>query len=267
MPFDVVKPRAGQVPLLLSVPHCGTGIPDSLRDQYDAKMIKHIDDTDWFVDRLYGFAGSLGIKTIRAKYSRWVIDLNRTADGEPLYNDGRVITSLCPTTDFNNLPIYLDGGPDQDEINQRINNYYTPYYDRIRSELAELKTQYKHVLFFDAHSIRQFVPGIRQEKFPDLILGDADEKTAGHQIIESAFSSLAGTDYSFSHNHPFKGGNLTRTFGEPGKNIHALQLEMSKLVYMNDDETRYDESRANKVRQDLWHLFESLIGTLNQMNR
>lgn len=267
MCFEIINPQSDSVPILVSVPHCGTDIPSSIRDQYDPEMIAAIDDTDWFVDQLYDFVGELGIKMVKAKYTRWVIDLNRNAESKPLYNDGRVITALCPTTNFNDKSIYLNDGPTQEEINRRISSYYYPYYDQIRLELTKLQKQFKHVLFFDAHSIRQLVPGIRSEKFPDLILGDVDEKSADERVVKTAMNVLSNTSYSFSHNHPFKGGNLTRTFGQPQKNIHALQLEMAKTVYMDDSETLYHQERASLVRQDLKRLFESLIGTLNEMNQ
>lgn len=267
MAFEIIDPNKNQVPILVSVPHCGTEIPESIRDQYDPEMIASIDDTDWFVDQLYDFVGDLGIKMIKAKYSRWVIDLNRNAESKPLYNDGRVITALCPTTNFNDKNIYLKEGPTQEEINRRISSYYYPYYDQIRLELTKLQKQFKHVLFFDAHSIRQHVPGIRAEKFPDLILGDVDTQSADKNIIESAVKVLSNTPYSFQHNLPFKGGNLTRTFGQPEKNIHALQLEMAKTAYMDNSEMTYDPSRANLIRQDLNQLFESLITTINHMNQ
>lgn len=267
MPFEIISPTQPQVPILVSVPHCGTEIPESIRSQYNPDMIASIDDTDWFVDQLYDFAPELGIKMIKAKYSRWVIDLNRTADSTPLYNDGRVITALCPTTNFNDEPIYFKEGPDQEEINRRISSYYYPYYDQIKLELTKLQKQFRHVLFFDAHSIRKYVPGIREEKFPDLILGDADEKAADSKIIHTCEKMLSNTGYSYSHNHPFKGGNLTRTFGQPDKKIHALQLEMAKTVYMDDSETRYDQNRADKIRKYLQVMFGELINALNEMNQ
>lgn len=267
MSFEIILPKTEQVPILVSVPHCGIEIPEVLRSQYDPEMIKAIDDTDWFVDQLYSFVSELGIKMIKAKYTRWVIDLNRTADSQPLYNDGRVITGLCPTTNFNDQAIYLKEGPSQEEINQRIGSYYYPYYEQIRLELTKLQKQFKHVLFFDAHSIRQFVPGIRPDKFPDLILGDVDEQSAGPSLISAVQEVLANSSYSFSHNHPFKGGNLTRTFGKPKNNIHALQLEMAKNVYMDDGETTYDNLRAENIKQYLQQMFEALIGTLNDMNK
>lgn len=267
MPFEIIDPQVNQVPILVSVPHSGTDIPSAIRDQYDPEMIQAIDDTDWFVDQLYDFVGALGIKMVKAKYSRWVIDLNRTTDSTPLYNDGRVITGLCPTTNFNDKRIYKSCDPTQEEINQRISSYYYPYYDQIRLELTKLQRQYKHVLFFDAHSIRQHVPGIQADKFPDLILGDVDGKSAGPRLIQAATDVLTNTDYSFHHNHPFKGGNLTRTFGQPQNCVHALQLEMAKTIYMDDSETKYDTTRANRIRTNLRELFATLISTLNDMNQ
>jgi len=267
MPFEIIPSSQPQVPILVSVPHCGTKIPDDIRDRYAPEMIKQIDDTDFYVDRLYDFVGEMGIGMIRAKYSRWVIDLNRSADSQPLYSDGRVITALCPTTDFNGKNIYQESGPDTHEVDRRIDAYYQPYYQQIRQELSELQIKFDHVLFFDAHSIRQYVPGIRKEKFPDLILGDVDGQAAHPQLIETTAHVLANTDYRFQHNHPFKGGNLTRTFGRPKNNIHAIQLEMSKLVYMDDKETAYHEDRANKIRTVLENMFTALLSTLDQLNR
>lgn len=267
MPFEIIDPKKLIVPIIVSVPHCGTQIPENIRDEYDAEMISSIDDTDFFVDQLYDFVGELGIKMIRAKYSRWVIDLNRNAESQPLYDDGRVITALCPTTDFNDKSIYKSEGPDQKEVDRRIEIYYKPYYKQIEAELTDLQKKFKHVLFFDAHSIRQFVPGIRDDKFPDLILGDVDEKSADASLINVATQNLSTSDFSFQHNQPFKGGNLTRTFGKPHMNIHALQLEMSKLVYMDDKEINYHPKRAEKIRSVLLKTFQQLIASLNKLNK
>src|SRR5688500_10726528 len=108
LPFSVISPSAKKIPMLISVPHCGTAFPDELKDQYKAEFIKDPDDTDWFVDKLYDFASDLGMTMISAEYSRWVIDLNRDPESKPLYTDGRIITGLCPTTNFLGENIYRD---------------------------------------------------------------------------------------------------------------------------------------------------------------
>lgn len=267
LPFEVIEPKHNVQPILISVPHCGTKIPENLIDNYDPKLIGLLDDTDWYVDKLYDFASEMGITMIKSVYSRWVIDLNRAADSKPLYNDGRVITGLTPLTDFNNNPLYIKNEPDQAETENRLQSYYYPYYEKIESTLNHLQSRFDHVLFFDAHSIRQYVPGIHPEKFPDLILGDVDGNSAHDQIIHLADEVLSTSQYSYQHNRPFKGGYLTRHFGQPHNRRHGLQLEMSKSVYMDDAQTNYADERAQLIRTTLISMFEGLIDTLHKLNQ
>ncbi|HRK54884.1 MAG TPA: N-formylglutamate amidohydrolase [Cyclobacteriaceae bacterium] len=263
-PFKINIPSGSRVPILLSSPHSGIAFPEEIRNDYKAELIKQPDDTDWFVDKLYDFAPSMGITTINAVFSRWVIDLNRDPESKPLYTDGRIITALCPTTDFFGNPIYNDerSAVRQDEVDRRIERYYIPYHHKIEELLTDLRNQFGKVLLWDCHSIRQYVPTIHKEKFPDLILGDADGTSASPGLIETALGGLENANRRVSHNHPFKGGYITRFFGRPIENQHALQLEMSKVMYMKDDELQYDAERAEEMRTILKDTFERLIDTL-----
>lgn len=263
-PFYIIEPTAPKVPLILSSPHSGVEFPAELQSHFRAELMAQPDDTDWFVHQLYNFAPSLGITMIHAKYSRWVIDLNRNPHSQPLYNDGRIITELVPKTDFLGNEIYVDKKflPDDAEIERRLQNYYLPYYQKIKSLLAERIAEFGQVLLWDAHSIRRFVPTIQGEPFPDLILGDNDEKSANKELIETALNGLSQGKFGVNHNSPFKGGQITRHFGNPKNKIHALQLEMAKTNYMNDDELTFNESRANEVRNVLRPTFERLIAGL-----
>ena len=263
--FKVNIPKNQRVPILLSVPHCGTIIPDDLRNQYKSELIQKLDDTDWFVDQLYNFSLSMGITMISASYSRWVIDLNRDSQSKPLYTDGRVITGLCPTTNFLGVPIYKDQRKEVDsiEVTRRLETYYQPYHNKIQELLNDLKDEFGKVLLWDCHSIRQLVPSIQKEKFPDLILGDADGTSASPGIIESVLGVLDHSSFSISHNHPFKGGAITRHFGKPSINQHAIQLEMTKVNYMDDSEIKFDAVRAAKMQELLKKVFEKLIEQLS----
>lgn len=264
-PLKLDIPSGQRVPIVLSIPHCGMLFPDELKDQYKPELIQAPDDTDWFVDQLYSFAPSMGISMISATYSRWVIDLNRDPESKPLYTDGRIITGLCPTTNFLGEPIYKDNRKevDQTEIDRRLENYYQPYHNKIQELLNELKAEFGRVLLWDCHSIRQVVPTIQKEKFPNLILGDADGTSSSPAIIETALSVLDHGAYSVSHNHPFKGGTITRYFGRPSENQHALQLEMTKVNYMDDSEMNYNYERADRMklllRNTLTKLSDKLI--------
>jgi N-formylglutamate amidohydrolase len=263
-PFKVIRPKGDLAPILLSVPHCGIEFPPEIKAQYKQDLIESPDDTDWFVHDLYNFASDMGITMIHAIYSRWVIDLNRDPQSKPLYSDGRIITSLCPSTTFLGDSIYNDRRDfvDDQEIIRRTYNYYNPYHLKIQELLNELKHKFGKVLLWDCHSIRQVVPTIHQEKFPDLILGNADGASASSGLIESAIANLRLGEYSFSHNYPFKGGYITRYFGKPSENQHALQLEMTKVNYMNDEEQLFDAERAEKMRAILKTTLNSLTEVL-----
>jgi N-formylglutamate amidohydrolase len=250
-PYNLALPTSEPIPILLSIPHGGTVFPKELADQYKKKFIQSPDDTDWFVDQLYGFAAAMGITTISAVYSRWVIDLNRHPESKPLYTDGRIITGLCPTTDFLGNHLYTDNRSELNlsDIQKRLIAYYWPYHEALQNELNGLREKFGKVLLWDCHSIRQSVLTIQQEKFPDLILGDADSTSASPGVIETTIKVLENSGYSFSHNHPFKGGYITRQYGKPSENIHALQLEMTKVNYMDDAEIQYDAARASRMQQ------------------
>jgi N-formylglutamate deformylase len=262
--YNLTTPTQPEVPILLSVPHCGTLFPPELKDEYKPELLQSLDDTDWFVDQLYSFAPSLGITMITANYSRWVIDLNRDPHSKPLYSDGRVITGLCPTTNFLGDPIYCDNRKEVStaEMARRIGLYYEPYHQKLESELNRLHQKFGKVLLWDCHSIRQLVLSIHPQKFPDLILGNADGNSASAEIISQAVQTLKNSDYSFSHNHPFKGGYITRHYGHPQLQRHALQLEMSKVNYMDNTEKHYDEGRAGKMREVLNNVLKKLIDAL-----
>lgn len=262
--FTIAEPQAAEVPILLSVPHCGTHFPDEVREYYAPDLIEAPDDTDWFVDKLYDFAPDMGMTMISARISRWVIDLNRDPEEKPLYSDGRIITGLCPTTSFFGESIYRDGRKlvDPMEVARRRSRYFIPYHAKVQELLDGLRQRHGKVLLWDCHSIRQLVPTIQKEKFPDLILGDADGTSASPGLIEVALSTLDHSAYQTRHNFPFKGGYITRQFGKPGMGQHALQLEMTKVNYMDTSERTYDEEKAEAMRTILKSVFQKLIEQL-----
>lgn len=263
-PFTIIPAQGAKLPIIVSVPHSGTEFPGDIKATMNAGLISAPDDTDWFVHQLYDFAPAMGITLIHARYSRWVIDLNRDPDNTPLYNDGRVITELTPTRTFLDQPLYVGAPPDAQEIERRLNLYYWPYYRRIREELFALRDEFGQVLLWDAHSIRRMVPTIRPKPFPDLILGDRDDATADARLIETALDRLSDSPFDVAHNDPFKGGKITRHFGRPSEGIHALQLEMTKTLYMDDSETVYDAERARIVRTMLQTTLLALADTLGE---
>lgn len=266
-PYKIIQSNARRIPILISVPHCGILFPEDIQVDYIPEHMAAPDDTDWFVDQLYNFASEMGITMITARYSRWVIDLNRNQESKPLYHDGRIITGLCTTTDFHGNEIYQKGVPDQNEIDRRVELYYTPYYQKVQEMLDDLRAEFGQVLLWDAHSIRQHVPTIRKEPFPDMILGSVDGTSASSQLINAALQGLSRGSCEVKHNTPFKGGQITRSFGKPKNGQHALQLEMNKVLYMDDTETLFDQTRADKMRILLKNTLTRLSSILLETKR
>lgn len=262
--YKVDFPTAPAVPILLSVPHCGTAFPHEIKEDYVSELIATPDDTDWFVDRLYGFAPSVGITMVSAVLSRWVIDLNRDPESKPLYTDGRIITDLCPVTTFLGQPLYKDRRKkvEEAEVRRRTELYFNPYHQRLGELMGEMKARFGTVLLWDCHSIRQVVPTIQAERFPDLVLGSADDRAAHPLLIETALKHLGHGGYNLRHNRPFKGGYITRHYGDPAAGRHVLQLEMNKVNYMDDTEMHYDPQRAEKIGELLNNTLRKLADTL-----
>lgn len=256
--FKLILPQTEVRPVLVSVPHCGQHIPDSIRQTFHPMWQDTVDDTDWFVDQLYDFCPQMGITMMCAHYHRWVVDLNRDPTNTQLYHDGRIISGLVPEKSFSGEAIYLDHTPDETEVARRVKHYYQPYHDQLGIVLDDLKTRFKHVLLFEAHSIRHHVPLLHPEPFTDLILGSNESTSAHSALIETAKRKLSHSPYGFAHNVPFKGGYITRHFGQPSQGIHALQLEMTQKNYMDEDKHVFDIQKA----QTMSTLLKDTLGAL-----
>src|SRR5690349_21703676 len=155
--MDIFQLHQGSAPLLISLPHNGTAIPDDIR----ARMTdagRRVADTDWHVDRLYAFARELGASVIVPAHSRYVVDLNRPSDGKALY-PGQRETGLVPTISFADEDLYLPGAaPDAAEIAQRTRTYWQPYHDALGNEIARLHALHGRVVVWEGHSILSHVP-------------------------------------------------------------------------------------------------------------
>jgi N-formylglutamate deformylase len=239
--FNSFQLTQGTLPLLVSVPHAGTAIPDDLQRAFTDKALQ-VEDTDWHLEKLYAFATDIGASMIVPTYSRYVIDLNRPPDNQPMY-PGSNNTELCPTKAFTSLPIYRDAPPDASEIKRRKALYWQPYHTALATELARLKSLHGYALLWDGHSIKSELPWLFDGKLPDLNMGTANGNSchislqdALEATLDKAYSSAESASDAFSYifNGRFKGGYITRTYGNPAQNIHTVQLEMCWSTYMQE---------------------------------
>ncbi|HUA81939.1 MAG TPA: N-formylglutamate deformylase [Dyella sp.] len=245
----------GYVPLLISLPHDGSFIPDELAARLQPRA-RRAPDTDWHVARLYEpLAQALGASVIQPVASRYVIDLNRPADGHALY-PGRRETGLAPTIGFDGEPLYRDGQePGAEEIRQRIDTWWRPYHQGLASELARLKTEFGRVVLWDGHSIRSRVPMLFEGRLPDFNLGTADGESCSADLQWDLTSVMeAQNRYDFVVNGRFKGGYITRHYGQPAEGIHAVQLELAQCQYMDEDSFAWDDGKASMVQHTIREL-------------
>jgi len=239
------------------MPHNGEQIPSDIAVTM-TDLAKKVPDTDWHKDKLYDFAKALGAYIIMPTYSRYVIDLNRDPNGVDLY-PGANSTELCPTTAFDLSPLYHDGmKPNGTEIEQRIKHYWQPYHDAISATIDDMKEEFGKAVLLEAHSILSHVPRFFEGQLPDFNFGTANGKSCSAQLI-AEINQLDFSPYSKITNGRFKGGFITRQYGSPAENIHAVQLELSQHTYMNEPNPAYDEQRANQVKPKLELLVKCLI--------
>ena len=247
----------GSVPLLISLPHDGSDIPAPLAARLQAPA-RRAPDTDWHVGRLYQpLAEALGASVLRPLASRYVIDLNRPADGQPLY-PGQAETGLVPLYGFDGQPLYLPGHePDAAEVQQRVNDFWRPYHQALSQELARLRDEHGWAVLWEGHSIRSQVPMLFDGRLPDLNLGTAGGASCGAVLQQRLQQRLEQqSDYSFVLNGRFKGGYITRHYGRPEQQVHAVQLELAQAIYMDETSFAYDEAKALALQQSLRALLQ-----------
>jgi N-formylglutamate deformylase len=232
--MDLFRFRRGTSPLLVSVPHAGTFLPEEIRARLTEAAIA-LPDTDWHVDRLYDFLDDLGASVLVATHSRYVIDLNRPPDNANLY-PGQDTTGLVPIDTVARSIVYLPGEtPGEREVAARREQYWRPYHEHLAKELARIRAEHGYALLWDAHSIPSEVPRFFSGRLPDLNVGTNGGVSCApalEAVVFAAAQRAAG--YSSVLNGRFKGGYITRHYGRPAERVHAIQLELSQRTYMNE---------------------------------
>lgn len=252
--------QRGTAPLLVSLPHDGTHVPADIAARLTPSA-QRVPDTDWHIARLYEVAHALGASVLVPSHSRYVIDLNRAEDDVSLY-PGQNTTGLCPLVQFDGTPVYREGvAPDEAEVRARVERYWRPYHVALHAELTRLQETHGRVVLWEGHSIKGDLPFLFEGRLPDLNLGTAGGASCSPALQARLESVLAAqTDYGWVANGRFKGGHITRQFGDPARGIEAVQLEISQRCYMDETTFEWDASRADALAPLLRTLLSDAIG-------
>ena len=254
---DTYRFEAGDSPLLISVPHDGRKLPEDIAAVMTPAG-RTLPDTDWHVARLYEFARELGASLLVAEYSRYVVDLNRPPDDESLY-PGQLKTGICPVETFAGEALYEDeAGIADEEREQRIRAFWQPYHDRLRNTLGELRQSLADLMARYGKPIYVLETAYPwTQGFPNDIGRAIGAVVRHHNDVEQAVADVArASPYSTVVNARFRGGYITRHYGDPGAGCNAIQLEMAQRCYMDEDTLAYDPSLAAKVTGTLREMLE-----------
>ena len=257
----------GSSPLVLSIPHAGTIIPESIENRLVSGWLSR-KDADWHIDRLYDFVRAMDVTIVSTAISRTIIDVNRDPAGVSLY-PGQATTELCPTTTFDGERLYSDGeSPDQSEIAERRRLYYDPYHAALAEELKRLRKTHGKVVLYDCHSIRSRIPRLFDGELPDCNIGTNDGASCGAALRTRVGKICEASPFRHVIDGRFKGGAITRRFGNPQDGVHAVQMELACRAYMREPIPNvapenwpgaYDADYAAPVRAILVRVIEACL--------
>lgn len=248
--------RRGTSPLFVSLPHDGTALPDDIAARM-TPAARRVPDTDWHVSRLYAFARELGASMIVPTYSRYVVDLNRPPDDVSLYPSQKT-TGLCPLVQFSGELVYLPGQePTTGEISARVERYWRPYHAALTEEIQRIKAAHGRVVLWEGHSIRSVVPFLFDGRLLDFNLGTVDGASCTAGLQRKLITELeAQRKFSYVANGRFKGGYITRHYGDSINGVDAIQLELAQCNYMDEDSFEYREALALPTQAVMQRLLE-----------
>ena len=229
-PYEFVQ---GTTPLLISMPHPGLLLPDEVADLLTSEA-RALPDTDWHIPQLYGFAAKMGASLVMARYSRFAVDLNRPEDDTPLYQTAT--TGLFPDILFDGTSIFRPGAARSDEIKTRVQG----------AHLAPLSRQADGRAQPHQGRVRPRRPARRAfdpRRDPAPVRRPAARLQHRHQrrqelreepVATPSCKACDAPGYRHVLNGRFKGGHITRHYGQPDRAFHAVQLELAQRTYMNE---------------------------------
>jgi len=271
-PFTVIQ-SSTPTPLIVDSPHSGRVYPEDFRYVCPLPLLQQTEDS--YVDELVSSAAQSGATVIAAKFARSYIDVNRAEDdidpdvlGEPwptpLAPSDRtllglgLVRRLCKT----GVPVY-DAPLPVAEVKNRIVNYYRPYHDALQNAVAGRMRQFGECYLIDCHSM----PGQSKENSlaprTDFVLGDRDGESCDPYFTGRNCTLLREMGYSVALNDPYKGVEIVRRYGNPRAGQHALQLEINRRLYLNE-QTLEKTAGFARLQSELADFFRALAFDLRR---
>lgn len=267
---ELTAPAIRATPVLVEVPHSGLLVPPEVEPEIEATPRSVLRDSDIYVDRLYARAPEHGATLLVARVSRYVVDLNRGPDevdsaAVPRHPKARHIPArgVVWRARTDGTPL-LRAPLTTEQFNQRIERYYQPYHRTLREVAARLRREHGHVVILAAHSMpstgRRTFAGRRMQR-ADIVPGTRGRSTADGRIIDLIDAHFRDAGLSVKHDDPYRGGWTTASYGAPRRGQHAVQIELNRALYVDED--------TSEIKRDdfetLQRMLDELVGKLGQL--
>jgi N-formylglutamate deformylase len=252
--MDSISYTPGVTPLVLDSPHSGTRYPSDFAYVCDFAGLRRAEDTH--VEKLYDFAPALGCAWVEAHFPRSYLDANRNTTEvdpsmladvwpHPVDEDSPAVLAkrrlgkglIWKLTD-DGLPLY-DRALTVAEVQSRIDRCWRPYHDAVRHAVDAAHARHGCVIHLNCHSMPEVAashatefPG---EKHADFVLGNRDNTTSSPELVMWMQRFLTDRGYQVAVNHPYKGVELVRRYGNPAEHRHSIQVEINRALYMRED--------------------------------
>jgi N-formylglutamate amidohydrolase len=270
--FAIHEPVEQRVPFIFNSPHSGNVYTERFlaMSRLDARQIRRSEDC--FVDEIFAGAVALGAPMLAARFPRAWLDVNR----EPFELDPRMFREPLPAHvnarsarvagGLGTVPRLVGEGQEiyaaklpVSEALDRIRRVYVPYHEALKGLLRRTMRTFGHAILIDCHSmpasVRVGETGLR----PDFIVGDRFGLSCGPGLSESAIDLLSAMGYIVAHNKPYAGGFITEHYGRPAEGVQALQIELSRGIYL--DETTLERTPGfTRLAADMTRFCGALMG-------
>lgn len=268
MAFTLREPEASATPLVVEVPHAGLAVDATVLSTLLAPANALGRDADLFVDELFQDAPSEGAALLVSHVSRYVVDLNRAElDYDALAVEGGS-ARVSPhgliwrtTTEGRSA---LAGPLSRGELERRLDVYYRPYHAALRRVLEARVAAFGYAILLCAHSMPSRGRDGHQDngrERADIVPGSRGRTSAAASVIDAVDRAAREAGFSIAHDQPYRGGFSTGHYGRPDHGVHAIQVELSRRLYMNELTL---ERKAREFEQ-LRRFCRDLVARLSQV--
>jgi N-formylglutamate amidohydrolase len=271
-PVLVTGPAIAQSPLVFSFPHSGRVYPPEFLAQSALELRDLRSSEDAYVDELFTCAALPDAVFVQALFPRAWVDANRHRNaldpqmflgkfaGLPLEQRPQVEAGLgvIPKVVADQKLIYRNRLP-MAEIHSRLENTYLPYHAEVRAALDRAQQKFGFALLIDCHSMPSICAFAAGGKKLDVVLGDRHGTSCAPELVLGLAQAIRTRGFELAHNYPYAGGHSVERYGAPEYGVHAVQIELSRALYLQEDTICKQDGFA--------HQQEKIAGLMSDIGR